>query len=212
MQSWIPPLILLALITTAGYFWGRKKNRWIGGWIARETEAALHPEDTEYVNIGGTIGYHFTYKLKAPFTEAKGTFTLLPRQSILYLPLSVLIRRHDRYWLQIYADRSLLAEGHILREDHFEREKGQITGAGRMRQERLVIGSTPYVLLCAERKLESPLRRFAERVLADGGGHVLHFCCYPRNRNFYVYMAPVQGQVEPLLRRAVGEMGSLLAP
>jgi len=66
VEPYIVPLIVLALVTTGGYFWGRKKNRWIGAWIARETEAALGPRDTEYVNIGGCIGYHFTYSLQPP--------------------------------------------------------------------------------------------------------------------------------------------------
>jgi hypothetical protein len=208
VEPYILPLIVLALVTTAGYFWGRKKNRWIGGWISKETEAALHPEDTRYVNIGGTIGYHFTYALKSPFKEAKGTFSLLPRQSILYLPLSLLIRRHDRFYLQIYTDRELLGEGHILQEDYYHKDRGRIIGGERMRQERILIGGKPYVLLCDDRKLEQPLKRFAEGVVG-GGGHFMHFCCYPQNRNFFLYLAPVQGQVEPLLRRAVGELGSL---
>jgi hypothetical protein len=207
---YIFPLIVLALMATAGYFWGRKKNRWIGSWIAHETEAALRPKDTQYVNIGGTIGYHFTYALEAPFKEAKGTFTLLPRQSILYLPLSFLIRRHDRYYLQIYADRALLGEGHILREDYYRKERGQIAGVERMREERVALAGTPYVLLWSERKLEAPLKRFAERSLG-GDGQLLHFCCYPRDRNFYLYLSPVREQLEPLLRRVVGELGTLCA-
>ena len=113
MEPYITPLILLALVTTGGYFWGRKKNRWIGAWIARETEAALQPRETEYVNIGGCIGYHLTYALAAPFREAKGTFALLPRHSLLYLPISFLIRRHDRFFLQLFTDERLPGEAHI---------------------------------------------------------------------------------------------------
>ena len=140
MEPYILPLILLALCTTAGYFWGRKKNRWIGAWIARETEAALQPRETTYVNIGGCIGYHFTYALAAPFREAKGTFALLPRHSLLYLPISFLIRRHDRLYLQLFTDERLPGEAHILREDYYQKEKDRIAGAEAMRRDRVVMG------------------------------------------------------------------------
>jgi hypothetical protein len=202
-------LIVLALITTAGYFWGRKKNRWIGGWISRETEAALHPRDTQYVNIGGTIGYHFTYALEAPFTEAKGTFTLLPRQSILYLPLSFLIRRHDRYYLQIYTDKRLPGEAHILREDYYQQDPNRITGSEGMRRDRVLMGGRAYVLLWRHPGLDQRLRRLLER-LAGRDDTLLHFCCYPGNRNFFLYLAPVHGRLELLLQAVVGELNSWL--
>jgi hypothetical protein len=209
VEPYILPLIVLALMTTAGYFWGRKKNRWIGGWISKETEAALQPKDTQYVNIGGTIGYHFTYALKAPFKEAKGTFALLPRQSILYLPISFLIRRHDRYYLQLYTDERLPGEAHILREDYFQKDPNRITGAETMRRDRVMMGGRAYVLLWRHSGLDRRLRRLLER-LEGRGDTLLHFCCYPGNRNFYLYVAPMYGRLEPLLRAVVGELQNWL--
>lgn len=205
MESYIFPLIVLAVMTTAGYFWGRKKNRWIGGWIAKETEAALQPKDTQYVNIGGTIGYHFTYALTAPFKEAKGTFTLLPRQSILYLPISFLIRRHDRYFLQLYTEERLPGEAHILREDYYRKDPNRITDAEAMRRDSVSLDGRSYVLLWRHPGLDRHLRRLLER-LEGRGETLLHFCCYPGNRNFYLYVAPVFGRLEPLLRAVVDEL------
>jgi len=209
VEPYIVPLILLALVTTGGYFWGRKKNRWIGAWIARETEAALRPKETEYVNIGGCIGYHFTYALAAPFREAKGTFTLLPRHSLLYLPISFLIRRHDRFYLQIFTDERLPGEGHILREDYYLKDKDRIAGAEAMRRDRVVIGTKAYVLLWKHSGLDRRLRRLLER-LEGRGETLLHVCCYPGNRNFFLYIAPVHGRLEPLLRTAVEELKTWL--
>jgi hypothetical protein len=205
VEPYVLPLIVLALMTTAGYFWGRKKNRWIGGWISKETEAALQPKDTQYVNIGGTIGYHFTYALKAPFKEAKGTFTLLPRQSILYLPISFLIRRHDRYFLQLYTDERLPGEAHILREDYYRKDPNRITDAAAMRRDHVTMGGQTYLLLWRHAGLDRRLRRLLER-LEGRGETLLHFCCYPGNRNFYLYVAPAHGRLEPLLRAAAEEL------
>jgi hypothetical protein len=200
-------LILLALVTTGGYFWGRKKNRWIGAWIAREAEAALGPRDTEYVNIGGCIGYHFTYALTAPFREAKGTFALLPRHSILYLPISFFIRRHDRFYLQLYTDERLPGEAHLLREDYYRSYKDQISGIESMRHERFVSGGTTYMLLWRHAGIDRRLRSLAEK-LEGRAESLLHFCCYPGNHNFYLYAAPAQGRLEPLLRGMMEELKS----
>lgn len=209
MEPYILPLIVLALCTTGGYFWGRKKNRWIGAWIARETEAALQPKETEYVNIGGCIGYHFTYAMAAPFREAKGTFALLPRHSILYLPISFLIRRHDRFYLQLFTDARLPGEAHILREDYFQKDQGRITGVEAMRRERATMGGRAYVLLWKHPGQDERLRRLLRRLEGNGDG-LLHFCCYPGNRNFYLYIAPVHGRLEPLLRAVVDELKTWL--
>jgi hypothetical protein len=209
VEPWILPLIVLALITTAGYFWGRKKNRWIGAWIARECQAALRPSDTNYVNIGGSIGYHFTYRLAPPLTEAKGSFALLPRQSILYLPLSRLIRGHDRFYLQLYTDQPMRGEAHILREDYYEKDPDRISGADRMRRERVVAGDRAYVLLWMHAGLDRRLKRLLDR-LGDGRADLLHFCAYPGNRNFYFYVSPVRGRLERLLQNAVAELPGLL--
>lgn len=209
MEPYILPLIVLALVTTGGYFWGRKKNRWIGAWIAREVEAALGPRDTEYVNIGGCIGYHFTYALTAPFREAKGTFALLPRHSILYLPISFLIRRHDRFYLQLFTDERLPGEAHILQEGYYEKNKDQIAGVEAMRRDRVVMRGKGYVLLWRHAGLDRRLRRLLER-LEVCGETPLHFCCYPGNRNFFLFIAPVHGRLEPLLRATVEELKTWL--
>ena len=205
MEPYILPLILLALCATAGYFWGRRKNRWIGAWIAREAEAVLRPQDTQYVNIGGTIGYHFTYALSPPFREAKGTFALLPRHSILYLPISFLIRRHDRLFLQLYTDARLPGESHILREDYYRRDPERITGGETMHRDQATVDGRVFVLLWRHPGQERRLRHLLQR-LEGCGETLLHFCCYPGNRNFFFYIAPVHGRLEPLLRAAVGEL------
>ena len=84
-------IIALAIAATGAYFFGRRKNKALAGIMSKEAEKVLHAKSTEYVNIGGSIGYNFTYKLPEPWTEAKGTMTFMPRQSLLYVPFSYLI-------------------------------------------------------------------------------------------------------------------------
>lgn len=187
-ENYIVPLLALGLFATLNYFRGRKKNAWISGWISRETEDVLKPEDTRYVNIGGTIGYNFVYKLQGPFKEAKGTFTLLPRHSALYLPLSLLITRHDKYYLQLFANGKLAGEGHIVAKSYFSKARHTITGSEEMNREEYSQDGRNFVLLWEGKGMDERLKKLLEKV--RNVELLKHFCCYGQNRNFFVYARP----------------------
>jgi hypothetical protein len=204
MDQWIVPIIALALITTLGYFQGRKKNRWISGWIARETEDALNPLDTQYTNFGGTIGYNFVYRLGKPFREAKGTFTLLPRQSILYLPLSYLIAKHDRYYLNLFVQGKLLGEGHIVHNRYARKARKTILGIEGMESEEVWKNSQRYVLFWKERGMGERLRKFLDKLAHEE--LLIHFCCYGENKTFFFYLKPEKGKLVEFLRSALPEL------
>jgi len=84
-------IFALGVVATIQYFLGVKKNRWMGKNLSSQAEGILKPKDTDYVNIGGAICYNFAYKLKEPWKNAKGTFTLFPRHSLLYMPISLVV-------------------------------------------------------------------------------------------------------------------------
>ena len=65
-------------------------------------EELLKPGNTNYVNIGGSIGYNFAYSLSGDWTKAKGTMTLNARHSLLYLPFSLLLGVRDRFYVNIF--------------------------------------------------------------------------------------------------------------
>ena len=56
-------IFALGVGATIQYFIGVKKNRWMGKSLSTQAEEILKPKDTDYVNIGGAIGYNFSYKL-----------------------------------------------------------------------------------------------------------------------------------------------------
>ncbi len=208
MPDYIYILLVLAVITTLGYFRGRKKNRWISGWIGRESEAALHPGETKYTNIGGTIGYNFTYTLSSPLKEAKGTFTLLPRQSLLYLPFSMIIARYDRYYLHLYASKKLLGEAHVVREDYFSRMRTSIAGIESLNREVLVHKNRRYILVSDSPKTAEPAKKFLASL--ENSDTLLHFCAYAETKVFFVYMKPRQGEVERVLKTVMKAVPSFL--
>jgi hypothetical protein len=204
-KALIIPIIIAAVFTSLCYYRGRKKNRWISAWISREAEAALKPQETQYTNFGGSIGYNFVYKLKKPFREAKGTFTLLPRQSVFYMPISLLISRHDKLYVQLYAEGKLAGEGHILSRSFLPRARAIITGFEGFSRTETDCGGRRFVLLFKDKKMEERLTKLLFNL--ERPEILVHFCCYGENRNFYLYVKPVREKLGALLRSYVPELG-----
>ncbi len=202
-------IIVLAIAIVFAYFRGRKKNAWIAGWIASETEQALNPTEQNYVNIGGTIGYNFKYKLKKPYTRAKGTFTLLPRQSLLYMPISLLISKHDRYYLNIFTKEKLLGEGHIISDDYFNRMRTTIKGIDKMDKKIIdVDNGKKFVLMWANYRLEKPLEVLLEKISCKD--LLKHFCCYGDNKTFFVHMKPKKDAIKQTLEEVMDNLNIFL--
>ncbi len=93
--EWFILLFVISLILVWGYHWGVKTNRALMSEVAAVLEEALTPECKEYTLLGGVIGFRARYE-----TEKAGTvralFTTLPRQSLLYLPVSLMMGQTDR--------------------------------------------------------------------------------------------------------------------
>ena len=201
-------LIALAFATTLGYMVGKKKNKALGEMVGRTVEELLAPKETEYVNIGGVMGHNFTFALREPFTEAKGTFTLLPRHSILYLPLSLLISRHDRFYLTIFSKKELLGEGHIIAEKYFPKMRVDITGMEKLKRTTFIKDGISFIILFDNPHLEKKLTGLLEE--SATAQHLLHFCCYGNNRNFFIHLIPRKETLEPLLSGIVRKLPGMM--
>lgn len=204
MNWYLIPLTLLAIFLVLRYFLGMKKNRWLASVFAQETERVLHPVDTTYVNIGGAIGYHFTYSLKQPFKKAEGTFTFLPRQSALYLPFTLLLGAQDRYYLTIHSELPLIGEGHIIERAYYQKVASTIQGIENFNQEERSRIVNPkgkkrsFILLWDRPAVYEKLNILWNEL--DEVELLHHLCVYPENRHFYLFIKPETGKIEPLLR------------
>lgn len=206
MDWYIIPLIFLALFAVFRYFRGMRKNKWISGFISAETEGILKPQDTNYVNIGGAIGYNFTYKLGAPFKEAKGTFALVPRQSAFYMPVVWLAGGRDRYYINIFATAKLAGEGHIIDERYFPKISKTIAGIEKLKTKKVSRGGASFILFWDAPKLEKKLADLVEFI--DRPELLRHFCCYRDNSNFYLFMEPKKDGVSALLGSILKRLSS----
>lgn len=189
-------ICLLGLGATVQYFFGVKKNRWLGKTMSIQAENFLNPKETNYVNIGGAIGYNFTYKLRDPWKEMKGTFTLFPRHSLLYMPISMIIGGADRFFLNLYTGRRLTGEGHIIERGHLKRAK--IDEIDQMHVEQVERAGKTFFLYWRYGDLKNRLMQTLEAM--PDPASLQHFCCYRGNKTFFLYLKPKNGAIEENLK------------
>jgi len=187
---------ILGIGATIQYFFGVKKNRWLGKSMSSQAESIFEPKDMQYINIGGAIGFNFAYKLREPWKEAKGTFTLFPRHSLLYMPLSLLIGGSDRYYLNLYADRKLAGEGHIIEKKHLQ--KAKIEGIDEMQKVEKNRDGKTFIIFWRHGDLKDALLRTLDAM--PDPASLAHFCCFSENKTFFIYLKPFKGQISANLK------------
>ena len=196
--SYFIPLLALGAAGSAQYILGSKKNRWLGKQMSLQAERILEPKDKEYVNIGGVLGYNFVYKLRDPWKEAKGTFVFIPRHSLLYLPVSYyLIGNRDRFYVNLFTDKKLAGEGHIIEKRYLRRIK--IDGLAELSREEVAVGDATFVLLWRKDEVLPILRRSLAAM--PDPSTLKHFCCFSDNKNFYLFLKPKKGEIEANLKK-----------
>lgn len=188
-------LIILALFTTGAYFYGTKKNRWISASATKDIEEVLKPITTNYVNIGGAIGYNFVYAMNQPFASAKGTLTLSPRHSLLYRPLSLLLGIRDRFFVNVFVKKKLRGEGHVVERKYLK--KVRIDGIDAMERRETQRGDKSFVLLWRGADLSSDLEKLLDAV--PDPDLLRHFCSYPETKTFFIHTHLKAGRIKPNL-------------
>jgi len=194
-------IILLGVGATVNYFLGVKKNRWLGKTMSTQAENVLNPKETEYVNIGGAIGYNIKYKLRDPWREAKGTFTFFPRHSLLYMPFSLAIGGSDRFFLNLFSDRKLAGEGHIIEKKYLN--KAKIDGFQEMEKEEMSRDGREFVLAWRHGDIKETLKRTL--MAMPDPQSLVHFTCFDENKTFFLFLKPKNGNIEENLRVFVAQ-------
>jgi hypothetical protein len=197
-------IVLLALASTGAYFYGTRKNRWIVSVLTSELEDVLKPITTNYVNIGGSIGYNFAFALPNPWASAKGTITLSPRHSMLYLPVSLLIGVRDRFFVNVFTKKKLRGEGHLVAAGYLK--KANISGMDQMEQREVLKGEKRFVLLWRGADLAADLEKLLN-ALPDPA-LLRHFCSFPETKTFFIHCVPhkgtIRGNLEAIYLRLPG--------
>jgi len=106
-------LVLFTVLILVTYLRGRKINLAMAKRMAAIVEGALRPVDKEYTWIGGLTGFKAALTLEGGI-EARVTLVMKPRQSLIYLPISMLIFGGDRLFVVFKDLQNLPPECHAL--------------------------------------------------------------------------------------------------
>ncbi|HOK18025.1 MAG TPA: hypothetical protein P5272_03835 [Caldisericia bacterium] len=113
-------ILIIGGVVSLQFFQGRKLNVALMRYYIRGFENNLKPKDQLYTWIGGYVGFKVQYEIDDDFIkQIEMSLTLLPRQSLLYLPISLITRRHDRLYVIIRLKQKLGYDAHIIKTNFY---------------------------------------------------------------------------------------------
>ncbi|HOD98165.1 MAG TPA: hypothetical protein PLT63_05250 [Syntrophales bacterium] len=177
------------------FFRGKRVNDRMFRGAFQDLIDVFRPVDQTFTNIGGSIGYHAQLSArKADVVEkVEATITFLPRQALLWMPISLLIRKYDRLFITLYLRHRPLAEGHLIEKGYAGFRGPKITNAARLQQEQVRWGNSDFLLYYANETIRQRLRQFLNR--RETPGTIRHIALVPEEKKCFVFMIPTRGQV-----------------
>jgi len=194
------PLFYLFIAFTCalsmGYFWGRRTNKRVFLSAFNDLVDVVHPDDQTFTNIGGLVGFHanLIIKRKGPVSRVDATITLLPRHSLLYLPVSKLIMRHDRLFVTIHLKPPLFGEAHLIEVKYAGFRSPKIQNAERMTREPVRWGNHDFLLYYEQTVMRDRLTELMRD--HPDPGIVRHIALVPDQRKCFVFMIPYRNAVK----------------
>ncbi|MCX7981370.1 MAG: hypothetical protein N2572_00480 [Syntrophales bacterium] len=195
--------VIFTVILVYGFHWGRRRNEHIFRTVMQDMIEVIKPVDQTFTNIGGVVGYHARFFLaKDAWAErVEATITFLPRHAWLYLPISLLIWRHDRLFITVFLRRSLVGEGHLIEKNYARRRRAKITNEERLTKEELRWGNREFSLHYDRPEMRDMLHGLLK--LKDDPGKIRHVAFLGKERKCFVFMIPtstgtVKIDLEPL--------------
>ena len=191
-QALLLLFVAATVLLSLGFLRGRRRNQALSNAVFAALGDVVRPEERSFTNIGGVTGYHALLVPSggAPFGKVEATLTLLPRQSWLYYPLSVLFRR-DRLYLALGlsdAHACSFKEGHLLELDDRRAAPVSITRAEDQEREVVTWGGRRFALYHEDPAVKARLDRL--RAALPDPGPVHHVALVPEQRRVFVFLTP----------------------
>ncbi len=195
-------LIAFTLILTFGYIWGRRLNR-------RVLMGALDPlleifkaRDQQFTNIGGQTGFHASIVPgnSRVIRRIDTTVTLLPRQSLLYLPFSFVIRKSDRMQMILFLNKrgkALKEEAHLIDRRFERRPANRIENADSLTREELNWDGRQFALYSSSATSKDWMESLRSRLGTPGS--LRHVAILPEQERAYLFLVPKPGTAPPLV-------------
>jgi hypothetical protein len=177
------------------FFRGRRVNERMFRHAFQDLVDVVRPVDQTFTNIGGTIGYHarLVTRKTDPVELVEATITFLPRQALLWMPISLLIRKYDRLFITFHLRHQPLAEGHLIEKGYAGFRGPKITNAARLQQEPVRWGELEFILYFSNETIRQRLRQFLNRQPSPGA--IRHIALVPEQKKAFVFMIPTRGGI-----------------
>ncbi len=169
---WFVVLLLSSAVLIITYQLGNKKNLRMMKELSLMLERALRPSDKEYTLLGGVLGFSATYKIKG-FRDVKASLFLLPRQSLLYLPIAILRTGYDSLEILFYLNKPVNEEAHVVRPTKLSHWMPKIKRKDELQGKEMVLQGEKFELLFDKKgKAVSMAKRLAEVLAPCGSTHI----------------------------------------
>ena len=181
-------ILVLAGIASLQFYRGRKLNLLLMEHYIKVIKDIVKPEDENYVWLGGYIGFRADYKVnRQNIKKFEFTLTLLPRQSLLYFPVSLVTSRHDKLYVVIRPFNNIRREAHLIQKGYY-RLRPDIENEDLLQKETVRIGSKDYEALYEKKRDIMKLKELVESLSKPG--NIKHISLTPKTNVFYVQMKP----------------------
>ncbi|WP_457753608.1 hypothetical protein [Thermococcus sp.] len=206
MDIKVSPEFLMVLMVLAGvasiqFFKGRKLNLMLMQHYLKAIEDIIKPKDKEYVWLGGYIGFRAHYKVsEGNIDKFEYTLTLLPRQSIFYMPISKLISRHDKLYIVVRPYSQIKRETHLIQKRYY-RIRPKIEDEELLQKDFIEIEGKEYETLFEKRRDVELLREFLQGFSKPE--NVKHVSLTPKTNVFYILMKPEPETIQDDIRHIV---------
>ncbi len=205
--------IAFTILISLGYSWGKRRNKRIFLSAFNDLVSLIKPKDQLFTNIGGLTGYHanFIPKKNDVFRRVDATITLLPRQSWLYMPFSLIIQRFDRLFLTFHLVPKKKAKWHLkevhLIENSYSKFRGpKIKNEDKLAREEFKWGSRNFLLFYNDAILKNSIIELARRM--ENPGSVKHIAVVPEEERIFIFMIPKYRRVQENLKPIVNWINS----
>lgn len=178
-------LLLLAGAALLQFFRGRKVNLNLVRFYAGVSEEVFSPVDKTYTWLGGYIGYRASFELEEGL-KLEYTLTLLPRHSLFYFPISLIINRHDKLYL-VFRVEGLRGEAHIIQKGYYRFRPG-IENEVALLKDSVFIREKEYEAIYDRKEYVEWIQKFIDGFSKPK--NVKHVSLTPSTKVLYVLMRP----------------------
>lgn len=190
--------LAVSLLLSLGYIWGKRRNTRIHLSAFNGIVDVLKPKDQSFTNIGGLTGYHANIipKKNKIIRRVDLTLTMLPRQSWLYLPFSLIFTRSDRLYATLLFGKKIkpdIEEGHLIEEKFGKSSLGRIDNPNEFNSEEVLWGQRKYILYTKDEYMKNAFNKLIKNI--SDPYTLKHLAIIPKDSKAYFFMVPKIGVV-----------------